>query len=129
MATEAQKRAIAKYDASHTVQIKLKLNLETDKDVIEKLNEVDNKQGYIKRLIREDIGAGKVKYVYKELGRSAVVIDAETDEEAIDKARQLTYKGTLLKNGVKEYIEEEKDFAEHSFAKHGDHGIDIYHRW
>ena len=55
MVSEARKRANAKYDARHTKQIKLKLNLETDWDILERLNEVDNKQGYIKDLIREDL--------------------------------------------------------------------------
>ena len=53
--SEALKKAVAKYDASHTKQIKLKLNLETDKDILERLEKVGNKQGYIKALIREDI--------------------------------------------------------------------------
>ena len=55
MTTDAQKRAVAKYDAENTVQIKLKLNTRTDADIIQRLSEVDNKQGYIKGLIREDI--------------------------------------------------------------------------
>ena len=60
MISEAQKRATAKYDAAHTRQIKLKLNLDTDKDVLNKLDSVTveqgGKQGYIKSLIRRDIG-------------------------------------------------------------------------
>lgn len=55
MATEAQKRASAKYDAANTVQVRLKLNLTTDADIIQRLYEVESKQGYIKRLIRDDI--------------------------------------------------------------------------
>ncbi len=55
MTSEAQKRATAKYDSGHTKQVKLKLNLKTDSDIIERLDEVGNIQGYIKRLIREDI--------------------------------------------------------------------------
>ncbi len=55
MATEAQKRATAKYDANHTRQIKLKLNLETDRDILEQLEKVGNVQGYIKDLIRKDM--------------------------------------------------------------------------
>lgn len=56
MATsEAQMRANAKYDAKATMQIKMKLNKTTDADIIEKLSSVDNKQGYIKSLIRADI--------------------------------------------------------------------------
>lgn len=55
MASEALKKAIAKYDAANTVQIKLKLNRVTDADILERLEEVGNRQGYIKRLIREDL--------------------------------------------------------------------------
>ena len=33
----------------------LKLNKEDDEDVIERLNKQENKQGYIKNLIRDDI--------------------------------------------------------------------------
>jgi len=46
----------AKYDAKATRRYGLKLNLKTDKEVIEKLDTVDSMQGYIKQLIREDIG-------------------------------------------------------------------------
>lgn len=53
--TPAQKRAKEKYDRNNTVQIKLKLNLKTDKDIVEALKRSGNKQGYIKRLIREDL--------------------------------------------------------------------------
>ena len=57
MAKVSQKRLdeIAKYDAENTVQIKLKLNKKTDSDIINKLDSVPNKQGYIKGLVREDI--------------------------------------------------------------------------
>lgn len=44
-----------RYDASNTKQIRLKLNIKTDADILEKLSEVDNMQGYIKALIRADI--------------------------------------------------------------------------
>ena len=53
--TPAQKRAKEKYDKANTSQLKLKLNLKTDKDIIEALERSGNKQGYIKRLIREDL--------------------------------------------------------------------------
>lgn len=45
----------AAYDAAHTTQIKLKLNDRTDSDIIAVLSAQDNKQGYIKALIRNDI--------------------------------------------------------------------------
>ena len=54
MTTEAQKRAVRKYDATHTVQIHFKLNTETDADILSVLASVPNKQGYIKELIRKD---------------------------------------------------------------------------
>lgn len=55
MATGAQLKAIRKYDAEHTKQIVLKLNLKSDADILERLSKVGNKQGYIKELIRQDI--------------------------------------------------------------------------
>ena len=55
MATKAQSRASAKYDKTHTKGIYLKLNKKTDKDIIEFLDGVENVQGYIKNLIRQDM--------------------------------------------------------------------------
>ena len=55
MTSEAQKRARIKYDNTHTMQVKMKLNTKTDADIIEKLNSLPNKQGYIKTLIRNDL--------------------------------------------------------------------------
>lgn len=53
--TEAQKRAREKYEKTNTVQLKMKLNRNTDADILEKLESVGNKQGYIKSLIRADV--------------------------------------------------------------------------
>ena len=64
--SDARIKTNAKYDASHTKQIKLKLNLETDKDILERLDEVENKQGYIKSLIRSDIKRDVLRIVDKE---------------------------------------------------------------
>lgn len=55
MVSEAQKKASAKYEAANVKRVMLKLNFNTDMDILEKLDEVDNVNGYIKRLIREDI--------------------------------------------------------------------------
>lgn len=55
MATEAQIKAQKKYDAANTKQLHLKLNRRTDWDVLEKLDSVPSKQGYIKELIRADL--------------------------------------------------------------------------
>ena len=45
----------ARYDKKYVVQIPLKLNRKTDADIIELLDSKENKQGYIKNLIRQDI--------------------------------------------------------------------------
>lgn len=53
--SEAQNRAQAKYDKANTKAVYLKLNKKTDADVLQRLAEVPNVQGYIKGLIRADI--------------------------------------------------------------------------
>jgi hypothetical protein len=55
MATESQRRASAKYDTANTISVRLKININTEMDIIERLEEVGNKNGYIKQLIRDDI--------------------------------------------------------------------------
>jgi hypothetical protein len=54
-ASESKLKANAKYDKAHTTGVFLKLNKETDKDILEKLSSVPNRQGYIKDLIRKDL--------------------------------------------------------------------------
>lgn len=57
--TDARKRAVLKYDSANTRQFHLKLNINTDADILERLDraaeEEGGKQGYIKALIRRDI--------------------------------------------------------------------------
>ncbi len=55
MVSAAQIKAQAKYDKSHTRSVLLKFNLTTDADILMRLDEVDNRQGYIKDLIRNDV--------------------------------------------------------------------------
>ena len=56
MATkEAKRMASAKYDKANTKGIYLKLNKNTDADIIKHLEETENVQGYIKTLIRKDM--------------------------------------------------------------------------
>ena len=50
-----------KYDQANTVQIKLKLHKVNDADVLDRLDAVDSKQGYIKSLIRADISKEDAK--------------------------------------------------------------------
>lgn len=52
--TKAELRAKAKYNKANTRTYCLRLNLKTDSDIIEILDSVTNKQGYIKDLIRYD---------------------------------------------------------------------------
>ena len=53
MASRAQVKAAVKYNKEKTILVSIRLNKETDKDIIEILNSVTNKQGFIKALIRE----------------------------------------------------------------------------
>ena len=43
------------YNKVNTVQVPIRLNKNTDQDILKKLESVESKQGYIKRLIREDM--------------------------------------------------------------------------
>ena len=47
----------ARYNERTARRYSLKLNINTDADVIEKLESVDSMQGYIKELIRKDLKA------------------------------------------------------------------------
>jgi len=55
MASKAQIKAQARYDKENTKQIMLKLNITSDADIIAKLSDSKNKQGYIKELVRRDM--------------------------------------------------------------------------
>lgn len=55
MATDAQIKAVDKYNKKNTITVCIRLNKENDKDIIEALDGVGSKQGYIKGLIRQDI--------------------------------------------------------------------------
>lgn len=51
--------AQAKYNKEKTKRYVVKVMLNTEQDIIQKLDSVPNKAGYIKGLIREDIAKGK----------------------------------------------------------------------
>lgn len=53
-----QSEAKTKWDRENTVVVTMKLNKNTDADIIEKLQRVGKKQTYIKELIRADIAKG-----------------------------------------------------------------------
>lgn len=52
---ECNIKAREKYQKNNTTSIAIRFMNNTEADLLEKLNSVDNKAGYIKRLIREDI--------------------------------------------------------------------------
>lgn len=53
--TKATTKASAHYHKQRGVQVHLWFHDEYDADILKRLNEVGNKQGYIKALIRDDI--------------------------------------------------------------------------
>lgn len=55
MASKAQTEAVKRYQDKTTRLMSIRLNLNTDADIIRRLEEVDSKQGYIKELIRRDM--------------------------------------------------------------------------
>lgn len=59
MAMNAAAKASMKYDKLNTKSVTLRLNKKTDKDILEKLDTVDSKMGYIKELIRKDMANNK----------------------------------------------------------------------
>lgn len=61
MTPESQLRAQKKYDKEHTVGCHIKLNTNTDQDIIRWLWGQRSKQGSIKRLIREEIAREKAR--------------------------------------------------------------------
>lgn len=44
-----------RYHKAHTVSLTIRLMKNTEQDILEKLDSVPNKAGYIKRLIRADL--------------------------------------------------------------------------
>lgn len=50
-----QQTYIDQYQRENIVRVVVKLNKRTDDDIIKVLKQVDNRQGYIKELIRKDM--------------------------------------------------------------------------
>lgn len=66
MASTAQRRAAQKYKATNAKQYGFCLVRSSDADIIEYLDSLPNKQGYIKALIRADIARAKSETTMKE---------------------------------------------------------------
>lgn len=58
MTTDAAKAAKARYDSKTARYVSMKLNTNTDKDIIQRLEQEPSIQAYLKRLIREDMNKG-----------------------------------------------------------------------
>lgn len=57
--TDAKRRTNMDYDRKNTKLIGMKLNKNTDADILAHLGKQENIQGYLKRLIREDMKRGE----------------------------------------------------------------------
>lgn len=55
MRSEAQRRAVVKYDKNNIKRVVLKLNKKTDSDIIDYLDQQKNVNGTLKNIIREKI--------------------------------------------------------------------------
>lgn len=53
--SDARSRANAKFNKLHTTMFGIRLHNRNDKDIIDHLRAQENKQGYIKKLIRADM--------------------------------------------------------------------------
>lgn len=55
MRSEAQKRADTRWQKENVSRLFVKLYKNTDEDILKFLEGIENKQGYIKQLIRDDM--------------------------------------------------------------------------
>ena len=60
-------KAAAEWDKANTKQFKVKLNRNTDSDIIDMFATVENKQGYLKHLIRADMTGARVYTQYTRI--------------------------------------------------------------
>lgn len=60
MVRESQLRASKKYNEKNCRVITMKLSKIYDKDVLDRLDSVDNRQGYVKALVRKDLSSKSI---------------------------------------------------------------------
>ena len=60
MVKASKRKASAKYDAENTKMVSVKLNRNTDRDILEQIARVNNVSQYLKSLIRKDIAESKL---------------------------------------------------------------------
>ena len=61
--SEAQKRSSIKYEKENLVRVALSINKNTESEIAEWLSQRDNKQGYLKELIRADMKAKQLTII------------------------------------------------------------------
>ena len=61
-------KAASIWDKANTTQYKMKLQNKTDRDILDLLGSLDNKQGYVKRLIRDDLNGEKKYLQFMKIG-------------------------------------------------------------
>ncbi len=59
MSSDKKERPQDRYNRKSTVSVAIRLMKNTEQDIIQKLDSVPNKAGYIKQLIRQDITQSK----------------------------------------------------------------------
>ena len=83
-------KAQEKYDAANTRQIRLKLNLSSDVDILDRLNQVGNIQGFIKELIRMESAMPK-RYIIRDHEAGNEIDGFATKTEAIMNMKMYVY--------------------------------------
>lgn len=124
MISQAKKDAQSRYDKKNTKQIILKLNNKHDADVISKLCDTENRQGYIKALIRADLKSSggvlpidSIRYlilpVAKKYGLESVSVfgSYSRNEAKADSDVDLLIKGGTY-SGLLGYMELKDEFEE-----------------
>ena len=90
--TEAQLRAQDKYKKANIMNVLLQVNRKTESDIVEVLENCPNKMGYIKNLIREQMGIGATHYVLcinDEDDIRHLQLSSVTAEDALIEAKQI----------------------------------------
>lgn len=129
--TEAQKRATAKYLKESMVQVAIRVNKNTDMDVLEYLQTIDNKRAYLLSMIRADISRHSKRRWYllidpvkEELFR-VMKLNATSKVEAIAEAEQIKsvfdkFVGSKTTWSICSAIEDEGSLTGDGLSEHED---------
>ena len=101
----------ALWDKDNTRQIKFKFNLRTDADILTRLDQVDNVQGYIKQLIRADIAANSPQNHFDPKKEAAAMTVINQSGKEIDFTAALA----LMDDDIRESLHAEGYETEQDF--------------